>query len=368
MSPEDLNRKEEYFRRAIAKSEHPYFSHFQQIVNGNLVFGRDNKEYSLFLRNDPFGTNVCRISEARAKRPRAIGEVVLEAKPQEECVFCPPKINGNTPEPKIIHGHGTTDGVPYEIVSVPNLHPFSPDHYVTIFSSHKPKLTDLTAPDLVAYVNSLYDLAGRFQRGGALGMWDFINWGPAAGASQSHPHAQRGPIIEEMLGSDMDSVYSVRESGLVSKLAYQMGSDPYENHINQLRDSDLFIFESGGEGGIFIYAPLAPKFPHQVDITVKRKVGNVLQLEKGERELMAGSMLGVFRALADKLGVTDVNVVLHQELFHLSDRSHYRMHWHIMPRNLNSIAGFELGVGPYVVPFFPEETASVLREHYCGKW
>lgn len=365
MKDKESEKKDLYVQSALEKSDHPYFKRYQKVHHGKLTLNGKEKMYSLICREDPFGTHTCIISEERARRSIDIGRVISEVLPQEKCTFCPPKIYELTPEPRISHGYAKKGNQDYEILSIPNLYPFSPDHYVTVFSYHKPNLTDLTFEDIVNYINSLYTLAQKFREGNALGIWDFINWGSLAGASQSHPHAQRGPIIPEMTGLDAILIDSVKESRLISKLSYRIGGeDPYGYCLEQLRKSDLFIWESKEENGIFIHAPFAPKFPHQVDVVVKKKIGNILQLEKEEREMAARCMLGIFHALAQKLEVTDLNVVTHQELFHLSERSSYRLHWHFMPRNLNRLAGFETGFGSYITPFLPEETADVLRKHY----
>jgi galactose-1-phosphate uridylyltransferase len=368
-------KKDEHVRNALAKSEHPYFGKFQKVRTGKINVGGVEREYRLFFREDPFGTHTCSISEARARRPIDTGKITSEIIPVDRCIFDPPGLGDGTPEPKLMHDKPNLKPGAWQVVSVPNMYPFSLEHYVTIFSSHKPYLRQLDLDDMVAYINSMYDLADKFRRDGGLGIWDIINWGLAAGASQSHPHAQRGPIIEEMMGMKSDLLDSIKESKLVGELAYQLkGKDPYDYYLEQIRQSDLFIWETKDEddrldkeGGILIHAPFAPRFPHQVDIVAKGKVGNVLQLKREEREKMAKCMLGVFHALTDKLQVTDLNVVSHQELFHLSERSFYRMHWHVMPRNLNKPGGIEVGEGFFIVPYFPEETADVLREHYGKK-
>lgn len=314
------------------------------------------KNSVLSLRLDPlfgkYSPHSTSISEDRANRPENIKHVRKETK-KEGCIFCVPNIYEVTPEPRIDHsrdGLFTLEGKP--VISVPNLYPFSQDHYVTVFADHKPDMIDLCKEDLINYIETSFYFANKFRAEKFEGMWDIVNWGAAAGASQPHPHAQRG-----VLEGKLNSIITLEQVSL-SKRAKDIGKDPFEVYMSKVRDSPYFVFENDF---LFICAPYAPKFPDQVDIISKQGFNTLLDTGWDYRKGLASSMLGVFHALSMKRGVSDFNLTLHQNFFEVKDN--YRLHWHVYPRNKNNLGGMEIN-NSYVVSVFPQVTAKALREHF----
>lgn len=342
----------------------PFENYKETFIHEILHEGKEKKSL-IEIRIDPlfdkYSLHSTSISEARASKPESFkmnGHIKGEEEPDvdENCIFCPKKIFELTPEPKIIHGElSTIEDSQYKIITVPNLYPFSVPHYVTIFSKHKPDLRKLTFDALINYMESCYFLAREMKgKKGVEGMWDIINWGPAAAASQLHPHAQRGGIRKMMV------VRADKEAEAIEKLVQETGKGQFEEYIAKVRDSPYFIFENSL---LQIHAPFAPRLPDQVDVICKKSVNTILDIEsKGERDEIARTMLGIFHALREERGVTDLNMIMHQERF--SQKGNYRLHWHIMPRNKNKLGALEIGEDINVVAVYPEKTAQILREHY----
>lgn len=332
------------------------FDEYEDIKVVSFFVNGEKKDSVLSLRLDPlfgkYSPHSTSISEERAKRPETIKYVRKEPK-KEGCIFCEPKIYESTPEPRIDHGGDglfTPEGKP--VISVPNLYPFSPDHYVTVFADHKVEVVDWVKEDLVNYVETSFYFANKFSSEKAEGMWDIVNHGAAAGASQPHPHAQRG-TLERKLNS-----MTTLEQVSLAKRAKQLGKDPFGVYMSKVRDSPYFIFENDF---LFICAPFAPKFPDQVDIISKEGFNTLLDTSKDYRKGLAESMIGVFHSLNKDRGVGDFNLTLHQSFFGVRD--YYRLHWHVHPRDKNHIGGLELN-NSYVVGVFPQVTAKALRKHF----
>lgn len=323
------------------------------------------KKSAIEIRLDPllgpYSLHSTSISEARANKPENFetnGQVAGEKEPEvdPDCPFCPQKIFSVTPEPRIIHGDLVTiKDDSHKVITVPNLYPFSVPHYVTIFSKHRPDLRKLGYDELINYMESGYFLAREMKgKKGVEGMWDIINWGPTAAASQPHPHAQRGGVRKTMI------VRADKEAEGIERLVKETGKDPFAEYMAKVRDSPYFIFENNM---VQIHAPFAPRFPDQVDVICKKKASNILDLEiKEERDEIARTMLGIFHALREKRGVTDLNLIMHQDRF--GKNGSYRLHWHVMPRNKNKLGGLEIGDDINVVFVYPEKTAEILKRYY----
>ncbi|MBM3200699.1 hypothetical protein FJZ53_07200 [Candidatus Woesearchaeota archaeon] len=217
------------------------FKEYGTLKNITLNIKGETKSSIISMRLDPlfgkYSSHSTSISEERAKRPETIKHVRKDPK-KDGCIFCEPKIYEITPEPRIDHsrdGLHTCDGKP--VISVPNLFPFSPDHYVTIFADHKPDVTDLRKEDLINYIETAFYFANKFRAEKAEGMWDFINWGAAAGASQPHPHAQRGTLEKKI-----NSITTLEQVSLNKRARDMENQDPFEVYMSKVRDSPLLRF------------------------------------------------------------------------------------------------------------------------------
>lgn len=335
------------------------FLEYETIKEVSFNVEGERKTAGLILRLDPlFGRyslhSTC-ITEGRSKM---VGKIKHTKKPREKlkkknCIFCEPKIYEVTPEPRIDHskdGLFTPEGKP--VISVPNLFPFSPDHYVTVFADHKVKLPDWTKRDLVNYIETAFYFANKFKNEKAEGMWDIINFGSVASATQPHPHAQRGTLEK-----DLSSLITLEKEALIRR-EKELDYDPFWGYMWKVRNSSYFIFENDF---LFICAPFAPRFPDQVDIISQKGFNNLLDTNKDYRGCLAESMIKIIHSLSEDRGVSDFNLTLHQDFFDV--KGDYRLHWHFYPRNKNRIAGMELN-NVHILCVPPEVTAKALRKRF----
>lgn len=313
------------------------------------------------IRQDPiFLSHSTALSPERANRPMKQSEEKKYDNDPNKCIFCLPQIYEKTPTPRKEHSKLISFSNPNEkTISVPNLYPFSYPHWVTVFPVHKPDLRYLDYEDLVNYFESGYEIATEIKKlNGIVGMWDIINWGKAAGASQEHPHAQRGGICEKMITDSDTEMQAYTESKLRLR-----NEDPFEEYMDAIRNSNLYGWENDY---LFIYAPFAPKMSDEVQMILKPKeIRNILDLDEDSRKNISKCMLGVFHVLREKRGVTDLNVIMHQQRFDQKDN--YRINWHIIPRNKSLWGGMEMN-NHYVVDVYPETTAQEIRNHYNTWW
>jgi galactose-1-phosphate uridylyltransferase len=243
-------------------------------------------------------------------------------------------------------------------ITVPNLYPFASPHWVTVFSTHKPDLSKLDYSDMTNYFESGYEILTEIEKNGAHGVdgyWDIINWGNLAGASQVHPHAQRGGLLEKAI-TTLDSELEAYCSGAYKRMQSQ---DPFEEYMNIIRESDLVGWE---DSYLFIHSPFAPKMSDQIDIILKPKIHSLSELNEKERYHIARCMLGVFHMQYHQRKVKHLNVIMHQQRFSSREKT-YRIHWHIIPRDKSLWGGMEMNE-KYVVDVYPETTAAEIRKHY----
>lgn len=338
----------------------PFEKYREVVTHPKIVEGKEVNS-AIEIRTDPlfeeYAFYSTLISAERANKPEVFSAVEKKADNSPECIFCKPKLYEMTPEPRMYHGRLTSfRDDRSEIITVPNLFSFSAPHYVTIFSVHKPDLEQLATDDMVCYLESAYDLGNEMiKMPYVIGMWDIINWGELAAASQPHPHAQRGGISRSMRSRN------IKEAEVIEIIARSRGVDPFEEYLKKIRDSEYFIFENEF---IQISAPFAPQYPDQVDVICKQRYNTILDLkDEPVRKIIASSMLGAFHALRQKRGVSDLNVVTHQEVF--NKKSYYRLHWHVFPRKKgHRLGALETGQDLFVTPIYPIVTAKTLREHY----
>lgn len=337
------------------------FERYREIISQQIMVDGKDVKSKIEIRTDPlyeehaFYSTL--ISEERANKPEPLVTIEKHVNDAKECIFCKPRLYEATPEPRIVHGKliSLRDDKG-EIITVPNKYSFSAPHYVTIFSAHKPNLEELTTADMVCYLESAHDLGTLMvQMPHVIGMWDIINWGELAAASQPHPHAQRGGISRNM------RCRSIKEAEAIEKIALSRGIDPFDEYIKRVRESECFVFENEF---IQISAPFAPQYPDQVDIICKSRYNTLLDInDENVRKIIAGSMLGAFHALRLRRNVTDMNVVTHQEIF--NKKSFYRLHWHLFPRKpMHRLGALEAGQDLFVTPIYPSVTADALRTHY----
>jgi len=331
----------------MAKSNKDFFKKYKKTLKGKIKLGGKYQTRNVEIRSDPlFGLHSTLICCERAQRGGVFKQTEpIKMKPKEECIFC--KEGGlytKTPDERNFH-FATEPNPGYELISFPNLFPFSIPHTVTVISDSIDELEGIT------------------------GMFDFINWGPDAGASIDHPHAQRGGLVDLMRTSIDKEIDKCEEIKRATREDY---FGDYLDIVRATKDEkdSLYCFENDT---VLVSCPFAPRFSDQVDIVYKKQVNNILDLRVNERDDIGDAMVKVLHALGslDKLpedkmrrNVTNLNVALHQARFG-DKRDYYRIHWHVTPR-MTKIGSLEALYGAYVVDVFPETTAENIRELVKG--
>lgn len=338
---------------------------------GNILNETEPHPRDIEVRQDfLFMLHSTTLSPQRADRP---GKPLSSGAPQKDdsgssgvqqkdetktCIFCPGQIEKVTPIPRRYHDRLVTfevSGRNGKTITVPNLYPFAKPHWVTVFSTHKPDLSKLDYSDMINYFESGYEILKDIEKEkGISGFWDIINWGTLAGASQVHPHAQRGGILEKKIMLQDKEVEAYL--GAYKRL---QTSDPFDEYMKIIRESDLFGWENEL---LFIHAPFAPKMSDQIDIILKPKIHSLSELCDSDRNMTARCMLGVFHLLYGKRNVKQLNVITHQQRFSSRENT-YRIHLHVLPRDKSLWGGMEMS-GDYIVDVFPETTAAEIRKHY----
>lgn len=294
-----------------------------------------------------------RIAPGRAKKPNAT-RLIPQVQPGL-CDLCHERILTETSDPKIFH-ELYIDGTSDRVISFPNISASAPLDYVTVFTTHKPSLIELNYADMKNFMDSGKELAEIFVRKKVNKMLQIQNFGPYAGASQMHPHARRvGQLDEEIALQDL-------RGRIIDEETRRLGYNPIDRHIDELlndpKEHARYIFHNEN---IIIFTPKAPQCTHQVDIYLRVPVSNIRQLSKEMSEDIGMSMLGVLH-FQYNAGVTDINLVTYQSW--LDRESNMRLHFSIMPRNINGThAGLEYQ-NTYTVFKHPEETAIIGRDHY----
>lgn len=313
----------------------------------------ENSQTTYLTRVDPLSGSVARISEGRARRNIGIS-ADLSIKPVEKCDFCNYELF--TPKERIVHALGA--------ISVPNKFPWEKYDWITIyppFGEHKLLLSDLYFDDLERMIESSYDLAVICSRDpDVFAFIDFTNWGPFAGASQQHPHSQRKSVTFTLDPKQMREVENCRH------LAKKYGRNPFDVLAEEeLADGRRVIHNDA----VFIASAFAPTCPNEVVLFPHEPIAHILQTTEQQRRQLIRPILGIFPALFFYLGVTDLNIAVHQAPFKEIEtaRRYYRWHMHVYPRRHRlpiDRAGAEIGFETNVIDSLPENTASALRQWY----
>lgn len=326
----------------------------QWTVFMDLRVGGEMKNIPIECRVDPFfPTHGTIISRERAKRPMKKTERIRHTeaelqKEKEACKFEPHNAHC-TPQPQEHHEELSYEG--YCPVSFDNISPFALDHRVNCYAPHEKKYPEmLMSRDFENYLAISIKNARAILKKGYSAMFSFINIGLAAGGTQPHPHSQEGIRLLER--SSLES----RERMFFSLLENDV-DDPFHHYFQYSLKQGLCCLETSE---IFMTTPYAPRFPDQIDLYVKPACANFIHLKGPTCHHLAKGLYHAVQFLSTQRNVDDFNIVAH--LDSLESSSGYRLHFHILPRNLNIFASFESD-GLYVVDRFPEETASSFRTY-----
>lgn len=342
------------------------FLRFEKINCGTLMhFGGQPKSIEIESRREPiFGRYWTSISNVRADKPGKpnLNPVLTDeeqrkrdeadAKEKENCFFEPHNI-GKTPEPRIYFPSLEIEG--YVPVSVPNLYGYSFLGRVNCFTSHEKKhLPLMTQADIRNYILITIENARKLNGLGIKRMFSLINVGKIAGNSQPHPHSQDGALTNGVDSTDFDELQRYK--------AYKKQvKDPFGEYMDRVRNSPLFGFQNESA---MVFAQFAPKYPDELEVMACSNVGNFCELDNRTVDGLTEILSRSISFLNSKRGVDALNVVAHQKPF--GDKSNYRLHFHISPRDKNIHGGLEVGFGNYIVDTYPEQTARELRAYHAS--
>jgi UDPglucose--hexose-1-phosphate uridylyltransferase len=274
------------------------------------------------------------IAPERAKRPGADTAEVEPPSPDEleQCPFCEDREDRTPPETFALAPPGRQPDSPgWQVRVVPNLFPaFEHQEVVVHTPRHARSFAELTAPDELAAVASVWHRRIEAARNAGSYPFLFVNEGGEAGASLPHSHSQVAWLREPPPEAAIELPNLQKETCALCSL---------------LRDDKLEIALAGDNS---LRAAQAGRVPYELLIAPERH-----EAEPDEEALVHAVTLlhEAIRRLRDLEGPTPFNA------WH-----HTGAHWHleIVPR-LTVFAGLELGAGLYVNWLPPEEAAKRLR-------
>jgi UDPglucose--hexose-1-phosphate uridylyltransferase len=208
---------------------------------------------------------------------------------------------------------------------------------------------------LTVYRERIIDLDRdqRFQH-----IYVFKNVGQAAGASLIHAHSQL--VAMPLIPSDVEGkLIRAREHFLLKQRSL------FSDILHEERaDGKRLVAENGG---YVLFCPYASRFPFELAIYPKRHHPDYISCSPAELHDLAEVLKFALTRLNEVVEKPGYNLMLHaaplrrpQTERFASNRYDYCWHLEIVPR-LNAIAGFEIGLGAYINPVFPEEAARFLR-------
>lgn len=279
------------------------------------------------------------------------------------CPFCPYNLQEQAKRhgPTYLIRHRDINGQPMltdqgnPVLSFPNAVPYLPQHTITVFADHGIGLENLTLRALANNFKAGYQLAREFEKDGAAGVIDIVNFGILSGASVVHSHGHTGSIPK-----GKDETLSFYNEFYPYARKFKDNDDVMERLIEYIQNKhpELIILD---KPYIFIYAAWAPKYPHHVEV-IYRKAARITDLSPEDVDIAGTSLAGIFDKLG-KMGVRDVNRVLHQGPFNDELRG-FRMRVEIYNRNGQRDGAGEAAGLFRVINTMPEETAKIFREHY----
>ena len=190
----------------------------------------------------------------------------------------------------------------------------------------------------------------------------FKNQGPAAGATQPHPHSQliALPVVPRAQLQRLRHAHSFWK---------ERGHSLFESVLEQEREEESRLLER--RGNFCAFTPYASSYPFEVMILSTRS-GAISLAEMGGEELeeLGALLKNRIDALYRELGMFDFNIVFEtpptQRNYATEDffddlGAFWRFGVRILPR-LYGLAGFETGSQMRINPVPPEEAARLLKK------
>jgi len=323
-----------------------------------LADGSKQVNHCTEIRDPLSGAHRSRFSEVRVNRPKRLPQHVpykdLESA-LGSCNFEPHRIGSNTPRDQQFYPELYIEEGGYIPVSVCNLYGHAPLGRVNYFTSHQKRDPQfLTGQDFAncfkIWKKHAIDLAAKKIKY----IDSFVNFGPYAGASQEHPHSQDSAL------SSLDGTRTGDEFQKYFEVL-RIHDNPFQAFFAAVRNGEHYSFETKS---VFVMAPIAPRYPHQIDLFMKPSGANSFAaLDDSMIDEFSSCMAYSINFLTKKAGVHNFNVDIDQApLLCPETLEKFAFHAHICPRDLNVIAGCEQN-RIFVVDVAPQETAKALREY-----
>ena len=321
------------------------------------------------IRQDPTTGDWVIINSGRFKRPG--GKIVAKKRkhlPLSRCPFEDPIKTGHG-EPlfiikKSLKGEWSTMVIKNKFPAVLNgplkvwnegLHKIITgvgEAEIVLTRDHKKSLAQLglnaVKEFLLAYLNRFRALSQDPKTEFIMG---FMNYGPTAGASISHPHGQiiSLPIIPPAISNQLKTA---------AKYYYQKKRCLYCDLIKWERKEKKRVIK---ENKKFIsVCPYTSKNAYQINIYPLKHQPDFKMLETEDIELLAEVLLDALSRLFKLLKDPDYNLMIHSGPI---KKSHPYFHWHLelIPRT-ELPAGFELGTGMEICGLDPDIASRQLKK------
>lgn len=200
---------------------------------------------------------------------------------------------------------------------------------------------------LLAYLNRFNNLSQNPETEFIMG---FMNYGPTAGASISHPHGQiiSLPIIPPAISHQLKTA---KEYYLKKKRCL------YCDLINWERKQRKRIIKENEE--FVSLCPYTSKNAYQINIYPLNHQSDFRMLKLNQLDLLADILFDALWRLFRLLKDPDYNLMIHTAPV---KKSHPYFHWHLelIPRT-ELPAGFELGTGIEICGLDPDEASRQLK-------
>lgn len=332
------------------------------------------------LRFDLVSKDWVVIATGRAKRP----EMFKEKKERPEisqkiCPFCNIK---NQESPTLIYAQGEKiilkkgEKIPsnWTTLSVPNKYPaFIPTdklnkhieggvyqtmnavgfHEIVVTRDHKKHIAQFSISSIKEVLNVYYERYLSLMKEKFVNYVSvFHNYGPAAGATVSHPHSQivTTPLIDVDLRSALSN--SERYFKKHKKCIYCVMGE-WER-----KSKKRVIFENKD---FLVVCPFASKSAFEIIISPKKHKSNFEKITEEEKWQLAEAFQAALGKLHKGLNDPDYNFYLHTAPCDGKNYDHYHWHWTILPKT-SIWAGFEIGTRMEISTIEPEKAAEYLRK------
>ncbi len=321
------------------------------------------------IRIDPLTGKMVIVAGVRGKRPHGMIKRKGKRKhqPISRCPFENPQKSGN-PEPLFIVERKPGE---WSVQVIPNKYPAltpvklikkrrwlyevqSAGGYceVVITRDHRKFLAELDVEVTEEFLLAIRERYRKLkEKDGVHYIFPFVNYGPGAGASLTHPHGQiialnfTPPRIKEIMRG-------ARRLWLKNKKCF------YCDYIKWEKKQKKRIITENKE--FISLCPFISTNPYEIEIFPKYHSADFSQISDKSLVLLAKLLRDALKRLYIELNDPDYNLFLYSS-FLKKQRKFFHWQIHIIPAT-EAIAGFELSSGMEVCGLRPAEAAQRLRK------